>query len=275
MEETKKIELPTMVRPPKATNLRNLLIYGKEKSGKTTACSQLPNHLIIDVEDGSEFITGNVIQPPKEMGPVSRSKWLKELAKTIREAGYPYDYVIIDTISQLDVEAEFVGTWNYMNSIAGKNFNRVTDDEGKVIIDPNTKKSIMLPPTDANYQSVLSLANGYGYQYTRSAILDIFESLKNLGKICTIFVCHVADKMIAEKNKEQVMIKDLALVGKTRDLLPRLVDGTANVWNEDGKFMISFKGNDQQLGGVRAPHLTGFTGELNWSKIFITEPEKK
>jgi len=132
----------------------------------------------------------------------------------------------------------------------------------------------MLPPTDANYQSVLSLANGYGYQYTRSAILDMFESLKNLGKICTIFVCHVADKMIAEKNKEQVMIKDLALVGKTRDLLPRLVDGTANVWNEDGKFMISFKGNDQQLGGVRAPHLTGFTGELNWSKIFITEEKK-
>ena len=132
MEEKSKIELPTTVRPPKATNLRNLLIYGKEKSGKTTACSQLPNHLIIDVEDGSEFITGNVIQPPKEMGPVSRSKWLKELAKTIREAGYPYDYVIIDTISQLDVEAELVGTWNYMNSIAGKNFNRVTDDEPTV-----------------------------------------------------------------------------------------------------------------------------------------------
>jgi len=275
-KEEKKggIVLPTAPRKATAVNPRNLLIYGKEKSGKTTACSQLPNHLLIDVEDGAEFVTANVMLPPSAYGPVSRFKWLKELAKTIREAGYPYDYVIIDTISQLDIDAEAVGTFSYMHSVAGKNFNRVTDDQGQIVIDPNTKKSIMLPPSDPNYQSVLSLPNGFGYQYSRTAILDIFEALKNLGKICTIFVCHVADKMIAEKNKEQVMIKDLALVGKTRDILPRLVDGTANVWNEDGTFMISFKGNDQQLGGVRATHLTGFSGPLNWGKIFIS-PDKK
>lgn len=274
-DEKSKIVLPTGLRPPKATNLRNLLIYGKEKSGKTTAVSTLKNHLLIDVEDGSEFVSANILQPPHGLGPVSKFNWLKRVAVSIKEAGNQYDYVIIDTISQLDEDAEWVGTWNYMHSMAGKNFNRVTDDNGTIVIDPNTRKSIMLSPTDANYQSVLSLANGYGYQYTRTAILDIFESLKNLGKICTIFVCHVADKMIAEKNNEQVMVKDLALVGKTKNIIPRLVDGTANVWNEDGKFMISFKGNDQQLGGVRAPHLTGYTGILEWDKIFITDTQTK
>ena len=265
------IVLPTEKTKPKAVNPRNLLIYGKEKSGKTTAVSKLPNCLIIDVEDGTGFIEGLIMQPPAGMGPVSRFKWLKDLAKSIKEANQPYDYVVIDTISQLDIEAEWVGTWDYMNSIAGKNFNRATTPNGDVIIDPNTKKSIMLPPTDPEYQSVLTLGQGYGYRYTRNAIMDIFDSLKNLGKICTIFVCHVADKMIALKGKDEVMIKDLALVGKTRDILPRLVDGTGNVWNEDGQFMISFKGNDQQLGGIRATHLVGYAGPLDWDKIFIKE----
>jgi hypothetical protein len=63
-EKEQGIVLPTVPRKATAVNLRNLLIYGKEKSGKTTACSQLPNSLLIDVEDGAEFVTANVMQPP-------------------------------------------------------------------------------------------------------------------------------------------------------------------------------------------------------------------
>lgn len=258
--ETKKdkIVLPTSPQKAKSVNSRTMVIYGKPKSGKTTAVSQLKNALIVDVEKGSAFIEGMIVSPPDEVGPVSKFKWLTDLSKTIKEAGKPYDYVIIDTLSQLDTDAEWVGTWNYMNSIAGKNFNR--DANGA-----------MLKPTDTNYESVLSLAHGYGYRYTRDAVMDIYETLKDLGKVCTIFICHVSDKMIAEKNGEQVMIKDLALVGKTRDVIPRLVDSIANVWNEDGQMMISFVGNHEKIGGVRAKHLLGYNGPLEWDKIFIKE----
>lgn len=259
----KGIVLPTKPQPPSRVNIESLCMYGLPKSGKTTAVSELENCLIVDVENGSAFVNGMIVKPPEGVGPVSKFKWLKELAATIREQGKPYDYVAIDTLSQLDIDAEWVGTWNYMNSIQGKKFNR--DANGNI-----------MKPSDTDYESVLSLANGYGYRYTREAIMDIFDSLKGLGKICTIFICHVADKMIAKKGtSEEVMVKDLALVGKTRDIIPRMVDATANVWNEEGQFMISFKGDNERVGGVRAKHLLGYTGPLDWNKVFITEEPVK
>lgn len=259
VEEKKGIILPTAKTAPKAVNLENLLLYGLPKSGKTTAAAELPNNLLIDVEGGSSFVEAMVVKPPEGAGPVTKFKWLKELAAEIRKQGRPYDYVTIDTLSQLDIDAEWVGTANYMNSIQGKKFNK--DEIGNTL-----KKG------HPEYESVLTLANGYGYRYTREAIMDIFDELKGLGKICTIFICHVSDKMIAKKGtNEEVMVKDLALVGKTRDILPRIVDATANVWNEDGQLMISFVGDGQKIGGVRAKHLLGYTGPLKWSEIFIEE----
>jgi len=277
MEEDKKkgIVLPTAPRKATAVNARSMTLYGKSKVGKTTALSALQNCLIIDTENGSAFINGIVMQVPETLGPVGRFKWLKELAAEIKAQGRPYDYVAIDTFSQLDIDSEWVGTWNYMNSVAGKNFNRVCDADGKVIKDPITQKTTMLKPTDQEYESVLTLGQGYGYRYSRDAIMDIFNTLKDLGKICTIFVCHVADKMIAEKNGEQVMIKDLALTGKVRDMIPRLCDAIGNVWNENGKMMVSFVGNSDKIGGMRATHLLGYTGELDWSKVFIKEETNK
>lgn len=258
VEEKKGIVLPTVPQKAKSVNPKSMILYGKPKVGKTTVLSQLPNCLIIDVEKGTAFVDGLIVAPPEELGPVGRFKWLKELAKTIKDADRPYDYVAIDTLSQLDVDAEWVGTYNYMNSNIGKHFNRASDGS-------------MLKPDNSNYDSVLTLSNGYGYRYTRDAIMDIYESLKDLGKICTIFVCHVADKMIGEKDGNQIMVKDLALVGKTRDIIPRLCDAIGHVWNQDGKMMISFIGNNDKIGGVRAKHLLGYSGELDWSKIFIKE----
>jgi len=263
-QEEKKlagIVLPTAPRKALRTNASTMILYGKPKSGKTTAVSKLPNCLIVDVEKGSEFVNGMVVSPPENYGPVGVYNWLKELAKTIKEAGRPYDYVAIDTISQLDILAEWVGTFNYMQTVQGKKFNR--DSNGQI-----------LKPDHPEYESVLTLGQGYGYRYTREAIMDIYDVLKDLGKICTIFICHVADKMVANKSGEEVLVKDLALVGKTRDVLPRLVDAIGNVWNEDGDLMVSFVGDNQKIGGVRAPHLVGFSGKLEWDKIFITEESK-
>lgn len=275
-EEEKKvgIVLPTQIRKATAEVPESLCIYGKPKVGKTTALAELPNNLIIDVEKGSAFINGIVMQPPEGAGPVGIRIWLKEVAKAIRDAGRPYDYVSIDTLSQLDVLSEWWGTWDYMHSVAGKKFNKQTDKDGNVLYGPD-KKPLLLKPSDPEYESVLSLGQGYGYQHTRNAFIDMFDTLKGLGKVSTIFVCHVADKMIGEKNGEQVMVKDLALTGKLRDMLPRIVDAVGNVWNEDGQMMISFKGNEERIGGVRGKHLPGYSGKLDWKFIFKQEETKQ
>lgn len=273
-KEKKKDEivLPTAPRKAPLTNPSTMVISGKHKEGKTSAVIELPNHLLLDVENGAGFVDGTVMAPPSNYGPVSKYRWLRDVAKKIREEGKPYDFVIIDTLSQLDMDAELVGTFNYMNSVIGKSFNRQVDKEGKLIYDTNGK-TIILKPDDPNYQSVITLPNGGGYYYTRTAILDLFDDLKDLGKICTIFICHVADKMISEKQGEQVIVKDLALTGKVQSIIPRLVDAIGTVWNEDGQLMISFVGKNEKIGGVRAKHLLGYNGPLNWSSIFIKTEE--
>lgn len=276
-EEVKKpvgIVLPTVKQVPTTVNPRTLVISGKHKVGKTSILSQLPNCLLVDVEDGSAYYEGLVMKCPEGYGPVSKFKWLQELAKTIKDAGKPYDYVAIDTISQLDIDSEWYGTWLYMNSVTGKKFNRKVDGNGDLMKDKDGK-TIMLKPSDDEYESVLSLGQGYGYKWTRQAMMDIYDTLKDVGKVCTIFISHVADKMIAEKSGEQVMVKDLALTGKVRDLIPRLVDGIATVWNEDGEVMISFVANEDKIGGIRCKHLRGYSGKLEWNKIFITDTATK
>jgi hypothetical protein len=257
-EQKTGIILPTTARKPTHISPRDLILYGKPKVGKTTAISKLPNVLIIDMEKGAAFIEGMIVEPPDHMGPVGKWNWLKELARTIIEKGKPYDYVAIDTLSELDSLAEWVATYQYMNSIMGKKFNR--DSEGK-----------MMTPDNPSYESVHTLPNGAGWGHSRKLMVEMYNTLRYLGKIGTIFVCHVADKMISEKNGEQVMTKDLALTGKLKDILARQPDAIANVWNEDGELMISFSGNNDKLGGMRGNHVSGYVGPLHWEKIFITE----
>lgn len=257
-KEASKIVLPSQVKTETLKNPESMVIYGLPKSGKTTAVAGLPNCLILDTENGTGFIDGAfVMNMPQDVGPVSKFKWLRDVAAQIKAAEKPYDYVVIDTLTELDALAEWVGTWNYMNSTQGKKFNR--DD----------RSGEMLKPTDPNYESVLTLGQGYGYRYSREAILSIFDSLKGLGKICTIFICHVSDKMISKNGSDEVMVKDLALVGKVKDIIPRNVDAVANIYNEDGQIMISFVGSEDKVGGVRAKHLRGYSGKLNWDEIFI------
>jgi len=258
---TKELEiiLPKEATKAERVNPSSLILYGAPKVGKTTAVSQLKNCLIIDVEKGTGFVDAVKIAPPEELGPVGIFNWLRKLADKIKADGKPYDYVVVDTLSQLDDFAEFVGTWLYMNSSQGKSFNRV---DGK-------STNPMLKPTDAEYESVHSLPQGFGYRWSRSAIMDMFDALNGLGKVCTIFICHLGEKYLDSKNNQEVVAKDLSLTGKVKSIVARKVDAIGYVYNEDNNIMVSFTGNDEKLGGNRAKHIAGYEGPLDWSKIFI------
>lgn len=255
-----EIVLPTDVLPPTREVPSTMILFGLPKCGKTTELSKLPNLLNIDVEEGSNLISMRRIQPPKGLGPVGKFQWLKRVAKKIKDEGNPYDFVAIETISYLDELSEWVGTWNYMNSIAGKSFNRVDGQKG----------GIMLESDHPDYQSVHSLPEGYGYRHSREAMTDIFDTIKDLGKVCTIMTCHVVDKyVISKQTNTEVRAMDLSLTGKVKNIYSRDVDAIGYVYNKGGKMQISFKGSEERLGGMRgANHIQGYEGPLDWNLIF-------
>ncbi len=260
-----EILLPKEVEKAKKEVPSSLIIFGLPKSGKTTAVAQLPNCLLIDVERGSDYIDCLRLQPPEDIKPVALFKWLKEVAQTIKDEGRPYDFVAIDTTSYLDEKSEWVGTYNYMNSPQGASFNRERDANGVPI-----KHGKKILPDDPSYESVHSIGEGYGYRWSRQAMTDVLDTCKNLGKICTIFICHVKDKYVVSKQTNtEVRSIDLSLTGKVKDIYARDLDAIGYLWNKGGVVHVSFKGNEDKIGGMRGnTHLQGYEGPLDWNQVF-------
>lgn len=272
MIETKtsaKVENDDIVLPTEAiegdANPNSIILFGKPKCGKTTALSQLEDCLIIDTEKGSNKVKATRIQVPADLGPVGKMAWMKKLAKKLKSEPGKFRRVAIDTLSEVDDWAEWSGTYKYMNSVQGKSFNRVKDKFGNPV-----KGGDFLNPDDPDYQSVHTLAEGYGYRWSRDEMKEIIELFMDCGVECVIFVCHVEDKYVGAKESTDLVIpKQLALTGKIRDILPRKVDAIGYVYNDKGTIKVNFTGTEEKMGGTRSEHLKKFNAPLEWDKIFI------
>ena len=270
-KEIEKIDeflLPTELSIP-TENMESCVLYGLPKCGKTTILSQLSNCLIIDTENGSGKVKGLIKKIPMDRGPVAKMQWLEKFAAILIAKGKPYDYVALDTLSEVNDLSEWSGTYRYMNSSTGISFNRELDERGIPI-----KRGKMLPPTHPNYESVHSLPEGYGYKWSREDTMRIFEKYMKVAKKCVFFICHVEDKFIGPGDtrialQQKVVPKQLALTGKVRDIVSRKVDAIGYVYNDGGVIKVNFTGNEERVGGNRAPHLRGYNDILDWNKLFI------
>ena len=263
--EEDDFSLPTEPHEPDV-NARTMILFGKEKCGKTTILSQLKDCLIIDTERGSGMVKALAKMVPDDRGPVGKMQWLKKLGQKMIEEGKKYDYVAIDTLTEVNDWAEWSGTWRYMNTVQGKSFNRVKDKNGNPI-----KGGEFLDPTSDDYESVHTLPDGNGYRWSRNELLDVFYLFQQVARKCVIYVCHIEDKFLGNKEipTDGVIPKQLALTGKLREMLPRKVDAVGYVYNNKGNLMVNFTGSEEKLGGTRAKHLIGYNGELKWEKIFL------
>ncbi len=219
-----------------------MVIYGSPKCGKTTAISQLPGCLDIDLEDGADFL---------EMLKVKVNTYaeLLELAKSVREANYPYKYIAIDTVTRLEEWAEVVATTKYKASPIGKNFTGA---------------------------SVLELPNGGGYLHLRNAFIEAVQLCRRLAHH-TIFVCHLKDKLLGgadAKAGTTVSAKDLELTGKCKQILCSIADAIGYIYRTadnsgNSTLNISFKSSEMVNCGSRCEHLRGVDIPLDWKKIFV------
>ena len=220
------ITLPTSKVPAVSVNPRFLIIYGRPKSGKTSALAQLENNLIIDLEGGSTFIDAMAIQ-------CRNISDLGEAAQAIRaknkEVGHNfYNHITIDNATRLEEICLSYAATLYRQSPVGKNWKG--DD-------------------------VRTLPNGSGYFYIRQAVRKVIDMFKEL---CDEFILvgHVKDVQI-DNNGEELSEMALDLVGKLSAIVCGEADAVGLVYRKGNETHISFKGGDGSIKEARAPHLRG------------------
>lgn len=232
------ITLPTTPTAPSMVNPKVLVLYGAPKVGKSTILADLPNNLIIDLEDGTDYISSLRVK-------VHNTDELREVAAELLKAKstkgtYPYEYVSIDTVTALEDWAEKVATENYKKSPVGKTF---TGD------------------------SVLTLPNGGGYLWLRLAMAELVGLFSHCTKYL-ILTGHLRDKVL-DKAGVEVATKDIELTGKIRNIMCSRADAIGYLYRKDNKLMISFQTAEGVLCGGRCEHLKGKIMEFNWSTIYV------
>lgn len=273
-------------------NPATMLYSAKPKIGKTTMLTKLANNLIINLEkNGGDFQKVKIIDCSKILSasvedikdlllgdletkildiadivnPSERHKALERILRALIVLGRPYDYVSIDTITQADIDAEWAGTELYMDSLQGKTFNR------SPIAGQPSSKWPRLKYGDADYESVIVGVGQNGWRWSRSVMVDLLNLSRQAARQCTIYVCHIKDKMLSKGDKGEVFVKDIALTGAVADIYSRNVDAIASVWKDDeDKLVISFKGNEDKTGGNRGD-IGSYEGEFIWQNLFVGE----
>jgi hypothetical protein len=211
--------------------------------------SQLDNCLILDLENGSDYVDALKIK-------ASSVEEIKHIGKAIAEAGNPYDYVAVDTITALEEMCIPYAELLYSKSPMGKAW----PTEGK-----------------AKYGSILNLPNGAGYPWLREAFTKVIDYIKTWAPR-TILVGHVKDTLL-EKNGNDFNSLDLDLTGKLKRIASSNSDAIGYLFRRGNKNILSFKTTDEISCGARPEHLRNQEIELSelidekvvvsWDKIFI------
>lgn len=218
--------LPTQRSAIKTSNPKNLIMFGLPKCGKTTSLAQLPKALIIDLEDGTDYVEAFSVKAKTYVD-------LFNIAKELKETPGAFEFVVLDTITALEEMVLPLANRLYRETTIGKNW-------------------------DEN-ESVLKLPQGAGYLYTREAMLKVISWFEKVVPNI-ILVGHVKDKAMNE-NGTELNVKDLDLTGKLGRILSASSDAICYVYRdvETTNLMANFGDLNSVLCGARMPHLAGKT----------------
>jgi hypothetical protein len=240
------INLPTQRVAATRANPKRMVIYSKPKAGKTSALALLDDCLILDFENGSDYVEALKLK-------VDSLSTLKAIGQEIVKANKPYKYIAVDTVTALEEMCLSYAKTLYMETAMGKNFAG---------------------------DSVLKLPNGAGYLYLREAFFKILDYIETLvpedGSL--ILLGHLKDKML-ETNGKEVSAVDLDLSGKIKSIVCAKADAIGLLSRRADKVTLNFKTSEEVTCGARPDHLKNqeitltemVDGKLtgNWDKVFL------
>jgi hypothetical protein len=238
------IILPTKKVKIERVNPKRLIIYSKPKTGKTTAFAGLENNLIMDLENGADYVEALKVN-------INSLQELLETGKAIKEAGKPYKYVTIDTVTALEDMVGPLAIKLYRQTSMGKNYDG---------------------------DNILSLPNGAGYLYLRQAFFQVLDFIDTLAPHI-ILSGHIKDKQVDDKG-DMVLAANIDLTGKIKSLICANADAIGYMHRKGNKTILSFKTAEEVTCGARPEHLRNeeivvsemnSKGELefHWDKIYV------
>lgn len=244
------IVLPTAPIAAVTQNPKNLIIFSKPKVGKTELLAGLPDCLIIDLENGTDYVDAMKLK-------ASSIKDIKLIGQAIIQANKPYKFIAVDTITALEEMCVPYAEQLYANTPMGKNWFT----KGKV-----------------EYGTILNMPQGAGYPYLREAFSKVIDYIKTLAPH-VILVGHVKDTVI-DKNGTDVNALELDLTGKIKRITCANSDAIGYLYRKGNQNMLSFKTTDDVACGARPTHLTNkelVISEMtdkglvtHWDKVFIS-----
>lgn len=238
------ITLPSGIVKSTIKDPKNLIIFSKPKIGKSSALAKLPGALCVDLENGGyDYIDAVKVK-------INSTSELKELCTAIKEAGYPYKFIVLDTLTALEEMAKPLALKIFQATPAGSKF---------------TGKDVLTAP------------NGAGYGALRTAI----EMCVDMVAKCApniILVCHTKDAAVGSGD---ITVRQIDLLGKTGRILASKSDAIGYLdRDDDSNTILSFNTNDKFVEcGARPEHLRNkdvILGEMkedgsieyHWDRVF-------
>jgi nicotinic acid phosphoribosyltransferase len=228
------MELPKTKTSPTTEDAKFLILFGKQKCGKTTALASLDDNLIVDLEDGTDYLDALRVK-------VDSFEKLSELSKALRAelertGKKPYKRITFDTATMLEDIILPYAQRLYNETPMGKGFGLKKDGSYE-------------------FKDVTKLPQGAGYLYAREAFKNTIDAFT---KYCDTLIlsAHVVDKQV-EKNGKEVTELEMSLVGKLKSIMGARADAIGYVYRDKNKTVISFKGGEGTISESRPRHLSG------------------
>ncbi len=254
------IELTLTPQEPSLVNPRLLVLYGKEKIGKSTLLSfkfdpvfAATVYTIVTDPKGHGYLKSNHVQVD------NMAEFDEACVKIIalrREGKFPFKRVAVDTVSMVDEWADELGTKAYKASPQGVNFRGV---------------------------SVHELPNGAGYKWSHDQFRKRLNVIEQLAEE-VILVGHVKEFVREDAQKEAIdgntSTKDLDVCGQRKGMVTKRWDTTGLLNRRPAptaedpkatKVWVSFRTKETVGCGCRATHLHGQEFEFDWNKVYLPE----
>lgn len=270
----KEITLPTERRKAQTYNPRLLVLFGRPKSGKSSAVASLDSNLIIDLEDGYRSLEVMSVDARNVADIFAiRAKINEEIKKTGKR---PYRFITIDNATRLEEMCLSYAAQLYRNTQMGAKWGLKRGRNGNLILVDG--KPVPDPKAD-----VRQLPNGGGYLYLRNALKEVIHMFMPPMCETLILVCHVKDRQVNLNNQESTEYS-VDLAGKLADIICGEADAIGFIYREKNKTIVSFAGGDGTLREARPAHLRGkqfVIGEsdennnlkMDLSQIFLNDDE--